>query len=63
MEGRKTNARGESLPQKGKVDILAGGPPCQGFTTMNRFSDREYSQFKNSLVVSYLSFLDYFKPK
>lgn len=30
---------------------------------MNRFNSREYSQFKNSLVVSYLSYCDYYRPK
>lgn len=30
---------------------------------MNRFNSREYSQFKNSLVVSYLSYCDYYRPR
>jgi DNA (cytosine-5)-methyltransferase 1 len=30
---------------------------------MNRFSQGEYSRFKNSLVVSYLSYCDYYRPK
>ena len=28
------------------MDLLCGGPPCQGFSGMNRFNSREYSQFK-----------------
>jgi len=63
MDGKKVNRLGQPLPRKGHIEILAGGPPCQGFTSMNLFSDREYSQFKNSLVVSYLSYCDYFRPK
>ena len=43
--------------------MLCGGPPCQGFSGMNRFNSREYSQFKNSLVVSYLSYCDYYRPR
>lgn len=41
---------------------MCGGPPCQGFSGMNRFNSRQYSLFKNSLVVSYLSYCDYYRP-
>lgn len=54
MAGEKTNSLGQKLPQKGDVEMLCGGPPCQGFSGMNRFNSRTYSKFKNSLVVSYL---------
>ncbi|KAG1714242.1 DNA (cytosine-5)-methyltransferase 1 [Nymphon striatum] len=63
MDGEKTNSKGQPLPQKGDVEILCGGPPCQGFSGMNRFNSREYSKFKNSLIVSYLSFCDYYRPR
>eukprot|EP00111_Clytia_hemisphaerica_P007316 TCONS_00021299-protein len=63
MEGRETDDSGQRLPRKGEVDLLCGGPPCQGFSGMNRFNSREYSMFKNSLVVSYLSYCDYFRPR
>ena len=62
-QGAETNSKGQRLPQKGEVDMLCGGPPCQGFSGMNRFNSREYSQFKNSLVVSYLSYCDYYRPR
>ena len=63
MNGKEKNACGQRLPQKGDVDLLCGGPPCQGFSGMNRFNSREYSRFKNSLVVSYLSYCDYYRPR
>ncbi|XP_006821782.2 DNA (cytosine-5)-methyltransferase 1 [Saccoglossus kowalevskii] len=63
MDGETTNSVGQKLPQKGQVELLCGGPPCQGFSGMNRFNSREYSKFKNSLVVSYLSYCDYYRPK
>uniref|UniRef100_A0A671WZ84 DNA (cytosine-5)-methyltransferase n=1 Tax=Sparus aurata TaxID=8175 RepID=A0A671WZ84_SPAAU len=63
MSGEKTNSLGQKLPQKGDVEMLCGGPPCQGFSGMNRFNSRTYSAFKNSLVVSYLSYCDYYRPK
>lgn len=42
---------------------MCGGPPCQGFSGMNRFNSRQYSLFKSSLIVSYLSYCDYYRPK
>ena len=46
MEGVAENSRGQKLPKQGDVEMLCGGPPCQGFSGMNRFSSREYSSFK-----------------
>uniref|UniRef100_A0A803VZK7 DNA (cytosine-5)-methyltransferase 1 n=1 Tax=Ficedula albicollis TaxID=59894 RepID=A0A803VZK7_FICAL len=63
MAGEKTNSLGQKLPQKGDVEMLCGGPPCQGFSGMNRFNSRTYSKFKNSLVVSFLSYCDYYRPR
>lgn len=51
------------LPIKGEVDIILAGPPCQGFSNMNRFSSRTYSLFKNSLIATTLSYVDHFRPK
>jgi len=45
-QGEKVNGTGQRLPQKGEVELLCGGPPCQGFSGMNRFNSREYSKFK-----------------
>jgi DNA (cytosine-5)-methyltransferase 1 len=28
------------------VELLCGGPPCQGYSGMNRFNSRQYSLFK-----------------
>ncbi|GFN82630.1 DNA (cytosine-5)-methyltransferase [Plakobranchus ocellatus] len=63
MEGNNTNALGQKLPQKGDVELLCGGPPCQGFSGMNRFNHGDYSRFKNSLIASYLSYCDYYRPR
>ncbi|XP_067952062.1 DNA (cytosine-5)-methyltransferase PliMCI-like [Watersipora subatra] len=63
MQGETINRQGQTLPQKGEVEMLCGGPPCQGFSGMNRFNQREYSRFKNSLIASYLSYCDYYRPK
>lgn len=53
MEGVEKNSQGQRLPRKGEVELLCGGPPCQGFSGMNRFSSGEYSCFK--VCFSYLT--------
>uniref|UniRef100_T1J9Z9 DNA (cytosine-5)-methyltransferase n=1 Tax=Strigamia maritima TaxID=126957 RepID=T1J9Z9_STRMM len=63
IEGQTKNNQGQTLPQKGDIELLCGGPPCQGFSGMNRFTAGQCSQFKNSLIVSYLSFCDFYRPK
>ena len=45
---------------EGKIALVAGGPPCQGFSTAGR---REESDIRNSLVDSYLRFIDLVKPQ
>lgn len=45
---------------KGELDLIIGGPPCQGFTTAgNRFWDDP----RNKLVRNYAQALDEFKPR
>lgn len=46
LQGETKDELGQKLPQKGDVELLCGGPPCQGFSGMNRFNSREYSKFK-----------------
>lgn len=40
MDGKDTNSKGQRIPKKGDVELLCGGPPCQGFSGMNRFNSR-----------------------
>ena len=44
----------------GQVDLLAGGPPCQGFSSAGR---RNPNDPRNKLVSSYLKFVDLLRPK
>ena len=50
------------LPGKGQVQLLVGGPPCKGFSLLNKFTKNDASRFKRSLIVSYLAFCDYYRP-
>lgn len=63
IDGHLATPDGLPIPQKGEVELLCGGPPCQGFSTMNIFNEREYSQFKNSLISTYLSYCDFYRPR
>ena len=46
-----------------QVDIMVGGPPCQGFSLLNIYKEKEYSKFKNSLISTYLSYCDFYRPR
>ena len=53
----------DSLPAPGQVDFLCGGPPCQGYSGMNRFNKGNWSMVQNSMVMAYLSFADFYRPR
>lgn len=45
---------------EGKIDLLVGGPPCQGFSSAGR---RRLDDPRNKLFTSYLRLVDILKPK
>jgi DNA (cytosine-5)-methyltransferase 1 len=48
------------LNEAGPVDVVVGGPPCQGFSTSGK---RSLDDPRNQLVVSYLDAIEIAKPK
>ena len=38
------------LPAPSEVEFLCGGPPCQGYSGMNRFNKGNWSMVQNSMV-------------
>ena len=45
---------------RGNIDLVAGGPPCQGFSIAGR---RIESDSRNSLINSYIKFIGLVEPK
>ncbi len=54
------NYRANLVALEGKVDMIVGGPPCQGFSSAGR---RDSNDPRNRLVEAYLEFVDLIKPK
>src|ERR1039458_4676754 len=48
-----------ALTRGQKVDLIAGGPPCQGFTTIG---DQIQGDIRNSLFEAYLRIVDWVQP-
>lgn len=55
-----SNYREQLEEISGSVDVLVGGPPCQGFSSAGR---RQHDDPRNQLFASYLNLVDIIKPK
>ena len=52
--------RDQLLAMRGKLDLLAGGPPCQGFSTAGK---REGGDPRNRLADEYVEIVELIQPK
>jgi len=48
---------------KDGVDIIIGGPPCQGFSSIRPFRSSSEDDPRNSLFEQFANFVNYFRPK
>ncbi|RUL53956.1 DNA cytosine methyltransferase [Lysinibacillus antri] len=46
----------------GDIDVIVGGPPCQGFSSANRWH-KEKDDPRNKLFFEYIRFVEVLKPK
>lgn len=60
VEGVLADHRSELRRLRNKVDLVAGGPPCQGFSFAGK---RKSSDPRNKMFQRYVSFVELIKPK
>jgi DNA (cytosine-5)-methyltransferase 1 len=46
-----------------KIDVIVGGPPCQGFSSLNRHYKDLKNDPRNKLFYEFLRYVDYLRPK
>ncbi|XP_017236074.1 DNA (cytosine-5)-methyltransferase CMT3 [Daucus carota subsp. sativus] len=53
------------LPLPGDVDLICGGPPCQGVSGFNRFRNRvdPLEDEKNKQLIVYMDIVEYLRPR
>ncbi|MCQ4614115.1 DNA cytosine methyltransferase [Corynebacterium pseudogenitalium] len=49
--------------RRGDVDVIIGGPPCQGFSSIRPFRSSADDDPRNSLFEEFASYVNYFRPK
>jgi DNA (cytosine-5)-methyltransferase 1 len=47
----------------GEVDVIIGGPPCQGFSSIRPFRSSKEDDPRNNLFEEFASFINFFRPK
>ena len=48
---------------RGEVDVIVGGPPCQGFSSIRPFRSATEDDPRNSLFEEFAAYVNYFRPQ
>jgi len=46
-----------------EVDVIIGGPPCQGFSSLRPYRSSSIEDERNDLYMTFALFVDFFRPK
>ncbi|XP_042459718.1 DNA (cytosine-5)-methyltransferase 1-like isoform X2 [Zingiber officinale] len=65
MEFVKKGYKKNILPLPGQVDVICGGPPCQGISGFNRFRNKNapLDDPKNQQMLVFMDIVEFLKPK
>lgn len=53
----------KSISDITEIDVIVGGPPCQGFSSANRYQKDEIDDPRNKLFYEFVKFVEIAKPK
>jgi len=48
--------------RRDEIDVIVGGPPCQGFSSIRPFRSAEEDDARNSLFEEFASYINFFRP-
>jgi len=59
---RKADVERISESRRGDIDVIVGGPPCQGFSSIRPFRSANDDDPRNTLFEEFASYVNYFRP-
>lgn len=60
---RRTDVADKLDLRQGDVDVIIGGPPCQGFSSIRPFRSSLEDDPRNTLFAEFASYVNFFRPR